>query len=141
MSTFTTGDTLFVTSSSPDRKSLAEQVMELVDAASKTLSVAPVLTTFLSEPQDRAMFFNVFAHHVEILKSRSQSFEDGQVTVYDKTLLALARNGDDLESPAAIEYFCEKFLGIALYGDTVAEHHKLMQSLVLPTLLAEGNGS
>lgn len=70
----------------------------------------PCIEAFLTT--NRSHFFLTFARRLDLIKSRSQAFEDCHVTVFDKVLLELTQNGDNLENPPAIHYFCEEFLAI-----------------------------
>lgn len=44
--------------------------------------------------------------------SRPKAIEDGHVTVYDKCLLELCRNGKYVDGLAGQEYFIREFMGI-----------------------------
>jgi hypothetical protein len=116
----------------------ADEVLLLVAKAQLTRRLPAPITTFLNQPAQKILFSQIFTRQIELLKSRSQAFEDCHVTVYDKTLLTLTRNGNDLENPTAIVYFCEEYLGIHNYGSPVASRRVLQQSVTLPALLSQG---
>jgi len=116
----------------------ADEVLLLVAKAQLTRRLPAPITAFLDQPAQKTLFSQIFIRQIELLKSRSQAFEDCHVTVYDKTLLTLTQNGNDLENPAAIVYFCEEYLGIHKCGGPVASRRVLQQSVTLPALLSQG---
>jgi len=113
----------------------ADQVPVLVAKAQAIKALSPPLSAYLAT--HKQLFLNVFSRHIQLLKSRSQAFEDGHITVYDKALLTLTRNGNDLESAAAIEFYCEEFLGIDKQGTHTETYHILQQSVLLPAFLSQ----
>ena len=131
---------LFFTSSPShfQRNDPADEVPILVAKARLSKSLNPAVATFLKDPERKRVFLDVFMRHVSLLKCRSQAFEHGHVTVYDKVLLTLTRNGNHFESIAAIEYFCEEHLGIDKFGDATSMEHTLEQSVLLRSLLVQG---
>ncbi len=92
----------------------------LISQAQQTTVLSPSLAAYLAKPKQKTLFLEVFSRNLELLKSRSQSFDDGHVTVYDKALLMLTRNGNDLENPAAIHFYCEEFLNCHVSEDALA---------------------
>ena len=89
----------------------ADEVPLLMAKTQQTTALSPGIAAYLANPDHKTLFLEIFSRNIQLLKSRSQSFEDGHITVYDKALLMLTRNGNDLESPAAIHFYCEEFLG------------------------------
>lgn len=83
-------------------------------------------------------FLDVFGRQVQLLKTRSQAFEDAHVTVYDKVLLLLTQHGNDLESPAAINWYCAEYLGINPYGNSEHNAYLVEQAIEVPASLAQG---
>lgn len=57
-------------------------------------------------------FCDLIKHHVGLIMSRPQAIEDGHVTVYDKCLLELCRNGKYVDGLAGQEFFIREFMGI-----------------------------
>lgn len=99
-------------------------------------SLDPALVNFFSV--NRLPFLQVFERQVQLIRNRSQAFEDGQVTVYDKVLLALTNNGTDLDHPSAIQYYCEEFLGLNIHGDPQHAYKALDQTLQVQSILKQG---
>ena len=118
-----------------------EEVPLLVAKATAVTQLSPAMIALSRKPEIMRLFLEVFSRQVQLLKSRSQAFEDAHVTVFDKALLTLTQNGNELESPAAIEYFCEEFLGIDTSGDAEAARKVLEDSVVLQAVLAQGKSS
>jgi hypothetical protein len=100
---------------------------------------SPAIFACLQNANQKRLFLEVFSRHIQLLKSRSQAFEDAHVTVYDKALLTLTRNGNQLDSPAAIQYFCEEFLGIDTSGDPQVVRKALETSVNVRGTLGQGN--
>ena len=118
-------------------RSPADEVPQLV-AKAQVAALSPAISACLRNPEQRRLFLEVFSRHIELLKSRSQAFEDGHVTVYDKALLNLTHNGNDLDNPHAIQYFCEDFLGVDTSGDPQAAQKALESSTATQNTLEQG---
>jgi hypothetical protein len=119
-------------SSSPRRfgtPSLEEQVAELVEKYKEINSLSPILREPLKKPEQISLFFQVLERHVSLIKSRSQAFEDGHVTVYDKALLSLTRNGSDLHNMGALELYLDEVVGIAR-GSSAEQMGKVLENHV-----------
>ncbi|KAH8696457.1 hypothetical protein BGW36DRAFT_451988 [Talaromyces proteolyticus] len=58
------------------------------------------------------LFCEIIERQISIIMSRSQAFDDGHVTVYDKCLLALCRNGQYIDSVSGQELYIREFMGI-----------------------------
>lgn len=119
------------------RPNPADEVPQLVAKAQVT-ALSPAIFACLGKPQQKHHFFELFSRHIQLLKSRSQAFEDGHITVYDKALLNLTRNGNNLENPHAIQCFCEDFLGIDTSGDQQTAQKALEDSLNIRSTLEQG---
>lgn len=122
---------------SADRQNPADEVPQLV-ARAQSAALSPAISACLRNAEQKRLFLEVFSRHIELLKSRSQAFEDAHITVYDKALLNLTRNGNDLESPHAIQYFCEDFLGIDTSGDHQTAQNALESSISIQDTLEQG---
>ena len=131
-------DAVFLSSPvSAYRQNPADEVPHLV-ARAQVAALSPGISACLRNPEQKRRFLEVFSRHIQLLKSRSQAFEDGHITVYDKALLNLTYNGNDLESPHAIQYFCEDFLGIDTSGDSQAAQKALENSVGILGTLEQG---
>jgi hypothetical protein len=119
------------------RQNPADEVPQLV-AKAQVADLSPAISACLRNSKQKRLLLDVFSRHIELLKSRSQAFEDGHITVYDKALLNLTRNGNDLESPHAIQYFCEDFLGIDTSGDLQTAQRALENSINIQGALEQG---
>ena len=63
-------------------------------------------------PRLYSSFCDLIKHHVGLIMSRPKAIEDGHVTVYDKCLLELCRNGKYVDGMAGQEFFIREFMGI-----------------------------
>jgi hypothetical protein len=116
----------------------SDEVTELALEAQNVQTLNPAVAAMLQEPDKKKDFLHHMSRAIQIIKSRSQAFEDANVTVYDKTLLTLTRNGNKLDHPPAIEYYCDEFLGVSNIADQVLATRMLEQSIGVPKLLAQG---
>ncbi|OQU94131.1 hypothetical protein CLAIMM_00538 isoform 2 [Cladophialophora immunda] len=130
---------LFLHSSPPPHlaRSPDDEVQILVQRARGVEALGSAFDSFLVSYNHA--FFDVFDRQVELIKSRSQAFEDGHVTVFDKTLLILTHNGNDLDNPAAIKYYCREYLNIDIdiRGAGQELTSKLQQSVQVSGALQE----
>ncbi|KAK5103711.1 hypothetical protein LTS08_003129 [Lithohypha guttulata] len=112
-----------------------QEVEELVRRAQKISQLDLCLEDVLSN--NRIEFFSSFRRQLELIKSRSQVFQDCHVTVYDKTLLVLTRNGNNMNNPSAVVFYCEEFLAIPMSLSPIQKESLLKSSLVAPVALSE----
>lgn len=119
-------------SSSPTRYSSgpAEEVNVLLAQAQTVEYLSPTTENFITTHHDA--FFKTFERRINLIRSRSQAFQDFHVTVFDKVLLELTQNGHHLNHPAAIQYFCEEFLAIPTNISTSQEAAILSDAVVAP---------
>ena len=114
------------------------QVIELVEKYREVDSLSPVLHEPLNKPDQIALFFQVLEHHLSLIKSRSQAFEDGHVTVYDKALLSLTQNGSDMHNMGALELYLDEVIGIR-HGDNIEKMQLVLdRHIQLKVLLGQG---
>lgn len=116
----------------------ADEVTEIAFEAQNIQTLNPAVEAMLQDPDKKKDFIHHMYRQVQLIKSRSQAFEDAHVTVYDKTLLTLTHNGNKLDHPPAIEYYCDEFLGVSNIADQVLATRMLEQSVRVPKLLAQG---
>jgi hypothetical protein len=116
----------------------ADEVTEIALEAQNIQTLNPAVEAMLQDPDKKKDFIHHMYRQVQLIKSRSQAFEDAHVTVYDKTLLTLTHNGNKLDHPPAIEYYCDEFLGVSNIADQVLATRMLEQSIYIPKLLAQG---
>ncbi|KIY03859.1 uncharacterized protein Z520_00550 [Fonsecaea multimorphosa CBS 102226] len=114
-----------------------DEVPVLVQRAQGVKALDPAFDTFLVSYNHA--FLDVFNRQVELIKSRSQAFEDGHVTVFDKTLLILTENGANLNNPAAIRFYCKEYLNIDIGSRDDAQEltQKLQQTVLVPETLQQ----
>lgn len=139
MNTSPVSTTLFCSSPHPHTsQGPAEEVNEIALEAQNVHTLNPAVAAVLQDPDKRKDFLHHMNRQIQLIKSRSQAFEDAHVTVYDKTLLTLTSNGNKLDHPPAIEYYCDEFLGVSNIADQVLATRMLEQSICVPKLLAQG---
>ncbi|ERF71711.1 hypothetical protein EPUS_05583 [Endocarpon pusillum Z07020] len=124
-------------SSSPQKRNPEEEVHEIVEQLRTSAYLNPIVVNFLKERRQKDLFYEVIARQANLIKSRSQSFDDGHITVYDKVLLCLTDNGNRFDNAAAQEYFCEEFLGISKDGNPMVAERILRHHVILKAILAQ----
>lgn len=125
-------------SSSPKNKNPEDEVREIVEQLHSSAYLNPIVVNFLKERRQKDLFYEVFARQANLIKSRSQSFDDGYVTIYDKVLLRLTDNGNRFDNVAAQEFFCEEFLGISKDANPMVAERILRHHVILKAILAQG---
>lgn len=80
------------------------QVERLINAAEHLRSMPPNMQRFMKAYPN---FYRTIARHVRILLRRSPIPADGQMTIWDRALLTITRNGADVGSAVPIQFFCE----------------------------------
>src|SRR5436190_5092925 len=111
-----------------------EQVAVLVEKYASITLLNPIVLELLNTTEHFRLLYEVFDHYLALIKSRSQAFEDGHITVYDKALLHLSRNGNDLYNLGALELYLDEVVGVS--GGHVEDLDKLLNKHVaLKTLL------
>ncbi|EFR02402.1 hypothetical protein MGYG_09082 [Nannizzia gypsea CBS 118893] len=86
------------------------------------------------------LFNHVFEYHIGLIKTRSQDFEDGQITVYDKALLILTDNGNSLSHFGAMELFKDEILGIRNDNDMGKLDALFSKNIALRAILGHVTG-
>lgn len=123
---------LFLSSSSAGGpRGPPEDVEQLLAQARTVDKIDPTVHSFISS--NRKAFLEVFSRRVSLIKSRSQSFQDCQVTIFDKALLELTQNGHVLISAASVYFFCKEFLAISSNASDSQKLSALSDALVLST--------
>lgn len=116
-------------SSTPTRYSSGplEEVQLLLKQARSVGRIDPAIRSIISIKN--GPFFDTFARHINLINSRSQTFQDCHITVFDKVLLELTDCGRDLDNPAAIQYFCDEFLAVPKGANTARRTSALTDTL------------
>ncbi|KAE8375577.1 hypothetical protein BDV26DRAFT_294881 [Aspergillus bertholletiae] len=98
-----------------------------------------ILREILGSPEQASLLFSALRRQVSLIKCRSQSFEDGQITTYDRALLKLSRNGDNLTDTGALELYLTEFLGIVPISPTSQSRAILAKQLELESVLSRAS--
>lgn len=114
-----------------------DQVAELVEKYGRHGSVS-LLHEPLKKLEQMSQFLEVFERHLLIVKSRSQAFEDGHITIYDKALLSLTQNGSDLRNVGALELYLDEVVGIGRGGSVEKMGKVLKKHIQVHALLGQG---
>ncbi|KAK2812956.1 hypothetical protein FQN50_000977 [Emmonsiellopsis sp. PD_5] len=90
-----------------------DTVTSLVQAYQKKTSLSPTVSEFLKDPGLFRLLYEVFEHHLAVIKSRPLAIQDGQVTLYDRALLILTRRGDgEMYNFGALQLFLDEVMGM-----------------------------
>ena len=115
---------------------LADEVTVLISDARRKVDLTPALATVMTT--HKQLILSVLDRQIQLLRSRSQALEDGQVTVYDKALLDLTSDGINLENPSALLFWCEYYLGINNINAPTNTPKFLQEMMAVPTVLNQG---
>ncbi|KAL1971288.1 hypothetical protein VTN77DRAFT_240 [Rasamsonia byssochlamydoides] len=121
------------------------QVIDLVSKYRDIKEPRPVLRKILGKPETYRLLWEIIAHQLALIKSRSQAFEDSHVTVYDKALLILSNNGNEISNAGALELYIEEFMGIspnkhAQMMDEILDKHIALKALFVKLSQPDRNG-
>ncbi|KAL4893549.1 major facilitator superfamily domain-containing protein [Aspergillus ambiguus] len=91
-----------------------------------------MLHGLLNDPEQSKLLFDALQRQISLVKCRSQTWEDGQITIYDKALLALTSSGDNLTNIGALELYLTEYLGIVpiapvAHNDHIGSSHLKLQ--------------
>ena len=114
-----------------------EQVAVLVKKYASVTLLNPIVLELLKTTEHFRLLYEVFDHYLALIKSRSQAFEDGHITVYDKALLHLSRNGNDLYNLGALELYLDEVVGISSRQHVEDLDELLNKHVALKTLLLQ----
>jgi hypothetical protein len=95
--------------SSTASRALANKVSDLVRDAVRVRVLPDRLKLFINENGE--VIFNVMRNWVRMIRFRPHDLSEGQVTIFDKALLAITRGGTDLQSVAAVHFYATHYLG------------------------------
>ena len=99
------------------------------------LPIQPKFTTFISS--NREILSDLIHRYLLIIRRRSADFKDNQTTIYDKALLHLTDDGNDLTSAPAVLLFCKEYLGFD--KEDIDETRMLLDRYsILPASLDQG---
>lgn len=88
----------------PAGGSIDTEVQRLIDAAEHVRTMPPALERFLKA---NPTFNRLIAHQVRILQGRSPIPARCEMTIWDRALLIITRNGVDVGRAASVQFFCE----------------------------------
>ena len=108
----------------------------LVEKALETQTLSLAVDNFLKSNQ--GAFFGLFSRQIDLIKSRSQTLRDAEITVFDKALLTLTEHPNCLMNPAAIKFYCEEYLNIGLNGPISQLTLTLQETVQVPEPLNQG---
>ncbi|KAI9036378.1 uncharacterized protein KD926_002032 [Aspergillus affinis] len=94
------------------KKHFESKVDELVRKYIKVSEPGPALRHILNNGDESALIFQAIRRQVALIRCRSQSPENDQITIYDRALLILTRYGEDPRDFGALEFYMTEFLGI-----------------------------
>ncbi|EAW19137.1 uncharacterized protein NFIA_090950 [Aspergillus fischeri NRRL 181] len=97
---------------------LQKKVDELVHKYFKVKCPSPVLRDILRSTEKSDLLVSAVRLQVSLARCRSQDFNDGQVTIYDKALLTLSKNGDEPAELSVLELYLTEYLGIVPIANT-----------------------
>jgi hypothetical protein len=70
-----------------------------------------ILYELLGNTEHARALFHGLRRQVRSIRSRSQNYDDGEVTIYDAALLRLYDNGHTMQDYGLFEFYLAEFLG------------------------------
>ncbi|OJD21710.1 hypothetical protein ACJ73_06948 [Blastomyces percursus] len=105
-------------------------------------SVKHMLSEFVKNSDFFRLLYEVFEHHMSLIRSRSQAWGDGQITIYDKALLELADKSAETCCMGAIQLFLDQVMGMegaeAADLEALVIKHVAVRSLLLNVTHTDG---
>ncbi|KAG2416832.1 hypothetical protein HFD88_008049 [Aspergillus terreus] len=117
------------------RKPIHEKADDVVRRYYNIPRPSPVLQEILNDFDKASLLLDALRRHIALVKCRSQTLEDAQVTIYDKALLALTKNGEDPSEIGALELYLTEFLGIVPILPVSQSHEVVSKHLELQSAL------
>ncbi|PGH07010.1 hypothetical protein GX51_02050 [Blastomyces parvus] len=115
--------------------SLDDESSALAEKYLDANSVKPMLSEFVKNSDLFRLLYEVFEHHISLVRSRSQALGDGQITVYDKALIELTDKGAETYYMGAIQLFLDQVMGMenaeAADLEALVVKHVAVRSLLL----------
>ncbi|KAF7592920.1 hypothetical protein BBP40_012241 [Aspergillus hancockii] len=94
-----------------------------------------VLRDILRDTEQSSLLLSALRRQISLIKCRSQTFNDGQITTYDRALLKLSRNGENLTDMGALELYLNEYLGVVPIFPATQSQGILAQRLKLESVL------
>lgn len=120
------------------KKPIHEKAHDVVRRYYNIPRPSPVLQEILNDFDKASLLLDALRRHIALVKCRSQILEDAQVTIYDKALLALTKNGEDPSDIGALELYLTEFLGIVPILPVAQSHEVVSKHLELQSALDKG---
>ena len=100
--------------------------------------IPPKFTSYMTS--HREILSDLINRQILLIRRRSADLNDSQITIYDKALLLLTRDGNDLTFQPAVYLFCKEYVGIS---EEDIEEAKLLldQHSSLPNTMDQGKSS
>lgn len=114
------------------------QVERLASKYKRIDATHPMLQEILKKPEKFSSIWDVINRQLSLIKSRSQAFEDGEITVYDKALLVLSDNGNNVKNHGALNLYLEEFMGIAQDSESQKMNDAFNWHVALKGFLVKG---
>lgn len=99
----------------------------LVNSYSSLKKPSPALHSILGRPEELELLCDSVERRIQLIKRRSLDIANGQITIYDKALLALAKESSNGLSIGALELYISEILG-AVTGSSTAESERIVKA-------------
>ncbi|KAF4263466.1 hypothetical protein KXW98_003040 [Aspergillus fumigatus] len=120
---------------------LQKKVDELVHKYFKIKCPSPALRDILRSTEKSDLLVSAVRLQVSLARCRSQNFNDGQITIYDKALLTLSKNGNEPAELSVLELYLTEYLGIVPIANTSYSLNVATKRLGLHQALAKAPSS
>ncbi|KAL4951847.1 hypothetical protein BDW69DRAFT_186020 [Aspergillus filifer] len=96
---------------------------------------SPIMVELFNDHDSYTVILGALRRQISLAKCRSQEFEDGQITVYDRALLILSNYGQSATDPSALELYLTEYLGIVPFASLADGKEGVAKQLQLQCVL------
>lgn len=100
---------------------------KLLHAYGKVKQSNVIVQNILGDHVKAGLLYHALKRQVFFILQRSQDYEDGEVTIYDRALVKLWNEGYPLKHPGLLELFVDEFMA-AKQAHSVAEKETIVSA-------------
>lgn len=92
-------------------RSLRSKIDSLYQAWSTVVTPSDILHELLGNKENARSLFHGLRRQVRAIRQRSQTYDDGQITIYDAVLVQLYEKGHTMQAYGLFDFYLAEFLG------------------------------
>ncbi|KAI1950456.1 hypothetical protein LOZ57_002015 [Ophidiomyces ophidiicola] len=121
----------------PQYSHLNKNLASIIREYAAVNAMRPDVAELAKLPEYLALLMGVFENHIALVTTRSQAFEDGQITLYDRALLILTSNGKNMHNLGAIELFLDEILGVKKNSNAEDVAQIIQKNIALRSIVSQ----